>query len=237
MRSNRLRQHFTDAPESHVSKGITTIVQRYQLVTFCTRTFSNHDHGIAWQLRSSSQRIDLAESRAEQLENSPVSERMFRDEDHVRLSRDSRPEREMSGVPAHHLDHLHPTMRARRCARSFEHFRDVSQRRVKTECVIGAGEIFINRLGNTNNAHALLRETGSNTERVFAAAGNERIKFQALDVFDYFRRTIRQSFSFKRIRARRAEIRAPIPIPTTHCFATERQRVRQRIQKAAPAIK
>src|SRR6185295_1049580 len=105
------------------------------------------------------------------------SKRVFRDQYHVRLARDSRPQRQMSRMSPHHFDDLYPTMRSCRRARSFKHFRDVTERRIESECVIRSREILIDRLGNTDYAHALLRETCSNTECVFTAARNESVKF------------------------------------------------------------
>ena len=170
-----------------MSKCIAPIVQRHDSITFCTRSFSNYDHRITWTLRSSMQGIDFAESRGEQLENALVSKRMFRDKYHVGLARDSRPEREVSRMSAHHLDNLHPTVRAGRRPRSFEHLRYIPQRRIETECVIRAGEILVDRFRHAHDLDSTLRQLRPDTHRVFATANDERFDPEPFDVVENFR--------------------------------------------------
>src|SRR5688572_24210950 len=169
-----------------------------------------------------------------------VTKRMLRYEDQVRLARDSRPQREMPRVPAHHFNNLHPTVRTRRCTRTLDHFRNIAQRSVKPECVVSEREILVDRLRHANDANSALGQLRSHTHRVFTAANNECLEFQPLDILDDLLRTIlHRAFCahlLERIRARRAEIRATIAIPTAHLLAVEWQHFRRRIDQTAPTI-
>ena len=50
---------------------------------------------------------------------------------------------------------------------------------VEAEAVVGAEEIFINGLGDAAEAHALVDEARGDTERVFAADGDEGVEAEA----------------------------------------------------------
>src|SRR5688572_24202156 len=127
------REHLANTTQPHVPKRIVTIVNCYHLTVFCTRTFSDDDHRITRPLRQPSTQIRLAKSSTQQVKNSFITKRMFRDEDQMRLSRHARPKRQMPGVPAHHFDNLHPTVRTSRCARTFDYLCDIPECGIKTE--------------------------------------------------------------------------------------------------------
>src|SRR4030095_5830066 len=106
----------------------------------------------------------------------------------------------------------------------------------EAERVVSAREIFVDGFWHTDDRHSSLRQHGSDTERVFTTANDERVEFQALDVFLAFMRQI-LCLSFcvdllERIRTRRAEIRAAIAVPSPHGFAIERQYVGSGIHQA-----
>src|SRR5829696_2913484 len=92
-----------------------------------------------------------------------ITEWVLRYQNQVRLPRDSGPQRQVSGMTAHHFDDLHPTMRSRGCARTLEHFRYVSQCGVKTECVVSAREILVDCFRHAHNANTSLGKHCSNT--------------------------------------------------------------------------
>ncbi len=111
---------------------------------------------------------------------------MFGNQNQVRLPGNTRPKREVSGVPSHHFDDLHPTVRSRRRARTFDHFRDISECGVEAERVVSAGEIFVDGFRHADDRHSSLRKDCGNSERVFTTANDERIQLQSLDIFIYF---------------------------------------------------
>src|SRR6185369_1475407 len=158
----------------------------------------------------------------------------------VRLSGDARPQREMPGVPSHHLDDLYPTMRSGGCARTLDDLGDVSQSRVETERVVRAREIFVDGLRHADDAHASVSQRCRDPERVFTAANNERLEFQPLDVVEHFLRAIEHlallAQLLERIGARGAEVRAAVSIPPPHQLAIEWQHFRRRIDQTAPTV-
>src|SRR5258706_15181140 len=147
----------------------------------------------------------------------------------------------MPCMPAHHFDYLYPAMRARRCARTLDYFGDVSEGRVETQRVIGAGQILVNSLRYPHDWHTQLGQAGGHAECVFATARHYGVKFEGGDVRKHLARAINMlpllSGHPKRICARRTQIRASVPIPTPYRVAIKGQRVRQRIDETAPAIK
>src|SRR5919106_3947721 len=115
---------------------------------------------------------------------------MLRYQDQVCLPGDSRPQREVAGMPAHHLDDLHPTMRSGRRARTLKHFGNVAQCGIETECVISTGEILVDRFRHADDANTALGQLRSDTHSVFAATNDECFELKAFDVLYDFLRSI-----------------------------------------------
>src|SRR5215510_11175485 len=146
----------------------------------------------------------------------------------------------MPCVTSHDFNYLHPSMRAGRRARSFDDLGNVAQRSVKTESVISAFEIFVDRLGHADNLHPAFGQPGGNAQSIFATADHQGVELQFFNVLDYVSRSIFDSTVFgsmmERISSRRAQISSPVTIPSTNCSAFERKNVGQRIQQTSPAI-
>src|ERR1051325_5143243 len=158
---------------------------------------------------------------------------MLRYQNQMRLSRDSRPQRQMPRMASHHFNDLHPAMRSGGRARVLDDLRYVSQRRIEPKRVVSTREIFVDRLRHTDDGHTLLRELRGDAECIFTTTRNQRVKLETLDVLNDLVRTIVRFalfvHLFERVRARRTEIRAAITIPTTHRLAIERQHFWRRI--------
>jgi len=108
-----IREHFANPAQSHVSKRVVPIVNRNDLAILSSRAFGNYDYRIAWTLTETTTQIRFPQTISQQMKHALITKRMFGDQNQVRLSCQSRPQRQMPGVPSHHLDDLHPTMRSR----------------------------------------------------------------------------------------------------------------------------
>src|SRR5205085_2036133 len=104
-------------------------------------------------------KIGFTEASFQQLKDLVVTKWMLGNQDQMRLPGNTGPEREMARVPAHNFDHLDPAMRTRGCARTFDDLSHISQCSIEAERVISAGEIFVDRLWNTNHRHTFLCQT------------------------------------------------------------------------------
>src|SRR5215831_17890531 len=122
---------------------------------------------------------------------------MFGNEDHMRLARNSGPQRQMACVATHDLYDLYPTMRAGGGPRSLDDFRDIAKGRVESQSVVGALKVLIDCLGNAHDLDAELSQLRRHAERVFTSTGDQCIKLQLGDILDSFRRSI---FDFTRFR-------------------------------------
>ena len=237
---NSAREHITYSSQARVSEVVMTVIDGDDLAVLRARPFSDDQHSIAWTLRWLSAEPRLPKSIFQELKNALVSKRMFRYQNNVRLTGNAGPQRQMSRMAAHHFYNLHPTMRARRRSRSFDYFGYVSQGRVKTQSIVCAGDVLVDGLRNSDNAHAQLREFRCYAKSVFASADYDCIKSQLGNIFDYltgpiFKVTV---FSYlpERIGPRGTQISAAIAIPSPHRCAIQRQNFRQRIHQAPPPV-
>src|SRR5437016_8452912 len=143
----------------------------------------------------------------------------------------------MSRVTSHHFDNLHPAMRAGRRSRSLDHFGYVPQGRVKTQSIVRAGYVFVDRLRNSDHAYTQLSQPRRHAECVFTSARHDCIKTECLDVFNYFPRTIFKATVFGRvpewIGPRGTEIRSAIAIPTPHRCTIQWQDLWQGVHQAS----
>src|SRR5882672_2706808 len=143
-------------------------------------------------------------------------------------------------MSAHDFDHLNPAVRTSRGSRTLDHLCHVSQRRVKPECVIRSCQIFIDCLGNTDYRNALLRQTRGNAEGILAAARDDGVKTELLDVGDHFGRLVdslpQHVGCLKWVCARRAEVSAAISIPAPYACAVKRYDIERRIEQTEPTI-
>src|SRR6266536_258241 len=92
----------------------------------------------------------------------------------------------MPCMTSHHFDDLHPAMRSSRSAGSLNHFRYITQRRIKAQGVISSCQVLVDRLWDANNTHSLLRELCRYAERVLAAADHDSVKPKFFNVLNYF---------------------------------------------------
>src|SRR5437016_9233242 len=157
------------------------------------------------------------------MKNPLVSKRMFRYEDNVRLAGNAGPQRQVSRMTSHHFDNLHPAMRAGGRAGSFDYFGYVAKGGVKSESIIGAGDVLVDCLRNADRPHAILSESRGHTERILSSADHDCIKSELFNILDCFPGTILKAVLFhglpERIGSRRTEIRSAIAVPPPHGFA------------------
>src|SRR4051794_4086775 len=124
------------------------------------------------------------------MKNAFVTKRMFRNQNEVGLTRYAGPQSQVTSVPAHDFNNLHPTVRTGRCARALDHFRYVTQSGIEAKRVIGTSQIFINGLGDSDNVYSTLRKFGGYTKCIFAAADDESIQSEFFKILNDLRRSI-----------------------------------------------
>ena len=99
--------------------------------------------------------LPLASRSSSSLSTRSTIERRFGDERDERAARQARPQRQMARVATHHLDDLHPMMRAGRRARALDDVGAGAHRRVEAERVVGAAEILVDRLRDADDRRAI----------------------------------------------------------------------------------
>src|SRR2546427_10327387 len=145
---------------------------------------------------------------------------MFRYEDDVRLAGHAGPQCQMSRVASHHFDNLHPAVRTRGRAGPFDYFGDISQCGVKTKRIVGAGNVLVDCLRNSNYPHTGQSEPRRHAQGVLSSADNDRIKAELFNVLYHFGGAIlKGTLSIwlpERIGPRRAKVGSAIAIPPSH---------------------
>ena len=79
----------------------------------------------------------------------------------------------MSCVTPHHFDNLHPAVRARGRAGPLDYFGNISQCSVKTKRIVGAGNVLVDGLRNSNYPHTSQSEPRRQAQGVLSAADND----------------------------------------------------------------
>src|SRR5258705_2686702 len=179
-------QNLSDAPKPRVAEGVMAVVHEDQLAIFGIGSFSNHDYRVTRVLRIAGMRACLAELIFQEAVDLLVAKWVFRNQNNISLTSNTRPESQVSRMTTHHFDHLHPAVRTGRGSRTLNNLSNITQSRVAAQRVICSGQIFVDRFRNPHYRHAHFRQPGGHSERVFAAASYDGIKSQLLDVGDHF---------------------------------------------------
>ena len=109
-------------------------------------------------------------------------DRPLGDEDHVRAARHPGVHGDPARVPAHHLADDDALVRLGGRVEPVDGLGGDLHRGVETESEIGAGEIVVDGLGNSDHFHAHRGELGRDPERVLAADRHHRADVEVLEV-------------------------------------------------------
>src|ERR1017187_17465 len=104
------------------------------------------------------------------------------DQDQVRTAGQAPHQGHPAGVPAHHLHHHHPVMGGGGGVETVERLGNPADRRVEADAVVGAREVVVHRLGNTDHVPTVVREPGRHREGVVAADRHQGIQLRLTEV-------------------------------------------------------
>ena len=92
--------------------------------------------------------------------------------------------------PPHRLHHEDPPVGAGGSAQPVDFLHDHIHRRLKAQRVVGAPEVLVDRLGNTDQIHAFPGQPGGDAQGVLAADSHQRLQPQPADVLQDLLRLI-----------------------------------------------
>src|SRR5918997_1306883 len=154
-----------DPAEADVAERVGRLELRLQAAVLRRRALGDHD-----DREVAPARVAAAQPLADLLD----VERVLGDEHDVGAAGQARVGGDPARVPTHDLDHDHTVVRLRRRVQAVDRLRRDLHPRLEAEGEVGAREVVVDRLGDTDDVHPLLRQLARHAERVLAADRDQR---------------------------------------------------------------
>src|SRR5579863_3462969 len=177
-----VRDQIADSTQFLMAESIGGVALEYHLSAFEHRSFGDEHHRIvAWIL------VAIGHQQLRELLN---VEPMLGDDTAVRCTSHGGQHRGEARIASEYFDHQKAFVRAGRGPQAVRHLDRAGDAGTEPDAIIGPRNIVVHGLGDGDDAHSLLDQTHSVTERVVTADGNQVVDAQKVEIFQYLRSQI-----------------------------------------------